>query len=274
MLLTMVQLLLDAFVWHSLLVIQRLRHPFPKTIVSYLASQYLGSVTPGHVGEFLAAGYVSSETGITVGYALSSVVMKKILHWAVMIGFGIWALPLLVEVTVKQGAQKMGLLSLAALVLLSAGISVWVISLRKLAKKWQRLSPWRINLEEFWSGMRQLFSPALVIPVLVAAVSFGMLFLQLSAALRALGIVLPLSVVGRIVALSRFGARLAPFSIFGWGSKDAAVVALLSQHAVSPALGLTVTLLLLVSSYLLTLLLSGLCWWIKPLILQRSSVDS
>ncbi|MBI3330915.1 MAG: flippase-like domain-containing protein, partial [Candidatus Omnitrophica bacterium] len=56
MLLTIGQLLLEALVWQWLLSAQRIRHPYPKTLVAYLASQYLGLVTPGHVGEFLAAG--------------------------------------------------------------------------------------------------------------------------------------------------------------------------------------------------------------------------
>lgn len=271
MLLTIAQLVLDAFAWQWLLRMQRLRHSFPKTLVSYLASQYLGSVTPGHVGEFLAAGYVSSETGITFGYALSSVVMRKLLHWIAMLGFGIWALPLLVELSVRQGAQRMALLSVLAVVLLSAGIAVWVVSLHRLARKWQRLSPWQVDLAEFWFGMRRLTSPQLIWALAISAVSFSLLFLQLDAALRALGLLLPLAVVGRVVALSRIGARLAPFSIFGWGSKDAGVIALLSQHGIDPAVGLTVTLLLLVASYLVTLLLSGFCWWIKPLILQRAA---
>ena len=76
MLLTILQLLLEAFVWQLLLSAQRIRHSYPKTLIAYLASQYLGLVTPGHVGEFLAAGYISMNTGITFGYALSSVVMK------------------------------------------------------------------------------------------------------------------------------------------------------------------------------------------------------
>src|SRR3989338_6521992 len=95
MLLTLGQLLLEALSWHSLLSAQRIRHPYPKTLLAYLASQYLGLVTPGHVGEFLSAGYISQETGITFGYALSSVIMKKILNWVVVVSFGIWGLQLL-----------------------------------------------------------------------------------------------------------------------------------------------------------------------------------
>ena len=46
------------------------------------------------------------NTGITVGYALSSVVMKKILFWITIIGFGIWGLPLLANVSFLQGVQE------------------------------------------------------------------------------------------------------------------------------------------------------------------------
>jgi hypothetical protein len=100
-------------------------------------------------------------------------------------------------------------------------------------------------------------------------VAFSLLFLQLDAVLRSLGILLPCFLVVKIVALSRILARIIPVSIVGFGSKDAAVIWLLAQQGIDPAVGLTVTILFLVCSYLVTLLLSGLCWWIKPLVVRR-----
>ena len=270
MLLTILQLLLEAFVWQWLLATQRLRHPYPKTILAYLASQYLGLVTPGHVGQFLAAGYVSAETGITFGYALSSVVMKKILSWVVVVSFGVWSLPLLVQVPVLQGVRWVVVASVAVLIVLSAGIALWVVSLRRLARKWEKLSPWKIDMTEFWAGMRNLCSLNLVIPLSVCALAFSLLFLQLDAVLRALGLTLPLILVAKIAAFSRIVARAVPISVVGFGSKDAAVIGMLAQRGIEPSLGLSATLLLLVCTYLVTLLLSGLCWWIKPLVIRHT----
>ncbi len=269
MLLTILQLLLEASVWQRLLSGQRIAHPYPKTIMAYLASQYLGLVTPGHVGEFLAAGYISMETGLTMGYALSSVVMKKLLAWVTMIGFSLWGLPLLAQVPLLHSIQRLALTAILVLVILSAGIGVWVVSVRRLARKWQKLSPWQIDMVEFWSGMRQLTSWRLVIPLALSALAFGLLFLQFDAVLRSLGLTLPLAVVAKIVALSRILARIIPVSVVGFGSKDAAVIWLLAQQGIEWSVGLTVTLFLLVCSYLVTLLISGLCWWVKPLVIRR-----
>jgi uncharacterized membrane protein YbhN (UPF0104 family) len=97
---------------------------------------------------------------------------------------------------------------------------------------------------------------------------------QLYAVLHALGIDLPFVLVAKIVALSRIVARAIPISVVGFGSKDAAVIGLLAQHGIDPAVGLTATLLWLVCSYLVTLLLSGLCWWIKPLVIRRPAASS
>ncbi|MBI3320507.1 MAG: flippase-like domain-containing protein, partial [Candidatus Omnitrophica bacterium] len=171
MLLTVLQLLLEAFVWQWLLSTQRIRHPYPKTLGAYLASHYLGLVTPGHVGEFLAAGYISMNTGITFGYALSSVVVKKLLFWVSLVGFGIWGLPLLAEVPFLHGVERVVWTGLIVLVVLLAGISLWVVSLRRLARKWQKLSPWQIDMTEFWAGVRQLLSFRLVIPLALAALT-------------------------------------------------------------------------------------------------------
>ncbi len=270
MLLTMLQLLLEATVWQMLLAAQRIRYPYPKTLLAYLASQYLGLVTPGHVGEFLAAGYISMDTGITFGYALSSVVMKKTLFWTTLIGFGIWGLPLLAEVPFLHGVQQVVWMSVAVLAVLSAGIALWVVSLRRLTRKWQRLSPWQVDMTEFWFGMRHLATLRLIVPLGVAVAAFSLLFVQLDAILRAMGIILPFLLVARILALSRIAARLVPISVVGFGSKDAAVIVLLSQQGFEWSVGLTATLLFLVCSYLVTLLLSGVCWWIKPLVIRHA----
>ena len=270
MVLTILQVLLEAWAWQWLLSAQRIRHPYPKTLVAYLASHYLGVVTPGHVGEFLAAGYISMNTGITFGYALSSVVMKKILNWGVIVGFGLWGLQLLPQIPLTQGMQQAVITSVVVLIVLAAAISVWVVSLRKLARKWQKLSPWQIDMTEFWAGMRQLLSIKLMIPLTLLAIAFAVLFVQLDAVLRSLGILLNIVLVGKIVAFSRIVARVAPVSVVGFGSKDAAVIGLLAQHGIEPSVGLAATLLFLMCSYLVKLLLSGICWWFKPLIVRRA----
>ncbi|MBI3087695.1 MAG: flippase-like domain-containing protein [Candidatus Omnitrophica bacterium] len=274
MLLTVGQLLMESFVWQMLLASQRIRHSYPKTLVAYLASQYLGLVTPGRVGELLAAGYISMNTGITFGYALSSVVMKKLLSWVVVVGFGLWGLDLLAEFPLAQGVRWAALATVGVLLILAGGIWLWVVSLRRLARKWQKLSPWQINMTEFWGGMRHLASVRLALPLAAAAAGFSILFLQLNAVLWSLGIALPFVVVCKIAALSRIIARIIPLSVVGFGSKDAAVIVLLSQRGIEPAVGLTATLLFLVCSYLVTLLLSAVCWWAKPLIVRRAQTAS
>lgn len=270
LLLSVLQLLLEAVVWQRLLAIQRIRQPYAKTLVAYLASQYLGLVTPGHVGEFLAAGYISMNTGLTMGYALSSVVMQKAIMWLIMVGFGVWSLPLFMHIPIA-GDLRWEMMRRTAIVVvaLSAGIAVWVISLRRLARRWKKLSPWQIELPEFWAGWRQLVSPQLVVAIAVAMLAFSLLFGQLHAIVRALGIVLPMAQVAQVAALSRIMGRVLPLSFLGFGTKDAAVIWLLTQYGIAPALGLAVTLLWLVGSEFLTLLLSGLCWWIKPLVIRR-----
>ncbi len=274
MLLTLLQLFIDAFVWHWLMAIQRIRLSLLDTLVNYLSSQYLGLVTPGHVGEFLAAGYVTAGTGITFGYALSSVVMKKLLSWVSIIGFGVWGLQHLAEMSFLQGVKWVLVAVIVVVVVMGGGIAIWIFSLQRLARKWERLTPWLIDMTEFWSGMRALAGPQLLLPLAFAAVGFSLLFFQLDAVLHALGIALPILTVAKIMAVCRMVARIVPLSLVGLGSKDAAVITLLAQEGVDPAVGLTITLLLLTGTYLVTLLLSGLGWWIKPLVVRRAGPAS
>jgi len=169
-----------------------------------------------------------------------------------------------------QGLQRALVVSLTVLCVLAAGIGIWVVSLRKLAKKWRKLSPWQIDMTEFWAGMRALVSPKLVFPLLATLLAFGLLFVQLDAVLRSLGLRVPFLLAGQIMAFSRIIGRIIPISMVGFGSKDVAMITLLEWQGIEPSVGLAVTLLLLLCSYLVTLLLSGLCWWAKPLIVRRA----
>ncbi len=178
------------------------------------------------------------------------------------------------QVPLLQGVNRGVLVGVAVLVILAVAIAIWVVSLRRLAGKWQKLSPWKIEMTEFWSGMRGLVRPALLVAFGAGALAFGLIFLQVGAILRALGIGLPMLLVARIVALSRIFARIAPVSVVGFGSKDAVMILLFAQQGIDPSVGLTVSLLFLVCSYLITLLASGLCWWVKPLVVRRVAPSS
>lgn len=273
---TLLQPVLESLAWQWMLWKQGIRHPFPKTLLAHMASQYLGLVTPGHVGDFLGAGYISMNTGITIGYALSSVVMRKTVAWIAMIGFSIWALPLLAQLpavahtSMKQEIARIGFLSLGILAFLALGIGIWIFSLRQLAKRWQRLSAWQIDMTEFWSGFKLLWSPDLAVPLLISALEFSLFFVQLGAVLWALGLPVAAVAAAKIVALSRIAARLLPLSVAGFGSKDAVVIELLAAQGIDRLTGLTVTLVLLLCSHLLTLVVSGVCWWVKPLVIPRA----
>ena len=268
------QLLLEACVWRWLLAAQRITYPYRKAVVAFLASEYLGLVTPGHVGELLAAGYISTDTGITFGYALSSVIMKKALNWVAVVGVGIWGLPLLTELSWLHGVGGVALGSLGALALLSGGMAIWVVSLRRLTRTWERHSSWRVDLTEFWSGMRHLASWKLLVPLLVTLLGFSLLFVQFDLVLRALGVILPIGLLGRIIALSRFSARLIPISVAGFGSKDVLLIIVLMRQGIVFSTAATAALLFYLCSHLLTLLLSGLCWRIKPLTVRRAQSAS
>ena len=275
MVLTLVMILLESLIWRVLLAAQKIRYPYPKTVLAYLASEYLGMVTPGHVGEYMAAGYISMDTGITFGYALSSVVMKKLLHWVIVIGFGLWGLQLTTEIAFMQGVRRAALVSVVVLLVLAAAIGLWVVSIRRLARRWEKLSPWQIDMTEFWSGMKHLVSPKLLIlPLALAVLGFAVLVFQFDAVLRALGLSLPIVAAAQIMAFSRIVGRVFPISFVGFGSKDAAVIGMLSQRGIDPSIGLTATLLMLVCSYVVTLLLSALSWWVKPLVVRRARTPS
>ncbi len=103
----------------------------------------------------------------------------------------------------------------------------------------------------------------------MAALAFSLFFIEMDAVLRGMGLNPAGLPVGQIMSLSQFAARLVPVSVAGFGLKDAAVIALLTQHGLALSTAITAAVLFLVCSYLPMLLLNGVCWWIKPLIVYR-----
>ncbi len=181
---------------------------------------------------------------------------------------------MLVGVPILHSVKKVVWIGVAVTAVLATGITLWVVSLRRLARKWERLSPWQIDMTELWAGMRQLASLKLLPPLCLAAISFSVLFLQMDAILRAMGVVLPLVTVSKIMGLSRIAARIIPMSMVGLGSKDAALILLLTRQGFDSAVGVAAALFFYMCSYLVTLLLAGACWWIKPLIVRRVRTTS
>src|SRR5580700_7123011 len=73
--------------WDVLLRTRGIRYPRRRIWGAYLASGYLGSMTPGRVGDALRAHYLHHELGTPYAEGMASVVMDRVCDLYVLVGF-------------------------------------------------------------------------------------------------------------------------------------------------------------------------------------------
>lgn len=87
-LLSMPSMLVKSWRWQYLLKMQGVDYSLKNAFITYLASLYLGVITPGKIGEFAKAFYLKEDKGINIGKAFSSVFTDRLLDLCVLIIFG------------------------------------------------------------------------------------------------------------------------------------------------------------------------------------------
>jgi uncharacterized protein (TIRG00374 family) len=249
-----------------------IRYPFGAH-QAYFASMFLGFLTPGRLGEFVKAWYVSQACKVSSGLAFSSVLADRLfdLYIVLMVGCaavaGVYAQ---VQLWIVLGS----LVILLAFFLLVVLDERWFFGLRRLVSvsKWVEQTffkpgGWLEDIQRYGITWRGLLVAALL-TTLAYALYFGQCYL-LS---QALGLSLTVTQATYAVALGGL-VTLLPVSISGLGTREAVIIAYLGRWEISSEAALSFSLLVFASSYLVGGLLGALAWWRRPLpgLLDRNS---
>ena len=218
--------------WQSLISTQRLRLAFGEIFSVYGFSILAGTVTPGRLGEFVRALYLSDK-GVSLGMSLSSVVVDRMLDVMFLLAFGavaLWAVVFPGEITVEHAAV------IGMLVVLGPSL-LWFATRGRgydLTAGWlaaansERLSR---GYRDFAAGMRALpartLGWALFLTTLAWAINYSAVYLlSLS-----LGLDIPyLSLVCIAAACSL--VTLLPVSVLDLGTRDVALMVMLAPYGV------------------------------------------
>lgn len=85
-------ILAKAWRWKYLLSMQDVNYSLKSAFLSYLASTYLGVITPGRLGDFTKVLYLKYDKNVVPGRAFSSVIVDKIFDLLVLLFVGIVSL--------------------------------------------------------------------------------------------------------------------------------------------------------------------------------------
>jgi uncharacterized membrane protein YbhN (UPF0104 family) len=235
-------LVAQALAWRYILSFQGIPFPLLRSVRAFLGGNYLGKVTPGHVGDFLRAAYVVDGSEADTGFALSGIMYEKVLKDLALV---LTTLSLLLIYPV--GYQLMTPMKASALILGMAAMLFMVATVYFHP----RVRAWFISIftgNGFLNRYRELLEVAsdgidrgrsavdkrhLIIPFLVLLLSFYFYFWEGYLVNRVVGTGLPFITISRFVLVSQIAGRLVPFTLMGIGARELALLALFKNADVS-----------------------------------------
>lgn len=267
--LNLFRLFIETLRWDSLLRIQKIKYKLREAFLTVMSSAYVGIVTPGRIGNFIRIFYLENDLGISVGVAMSSVIMDKLIELVTLIFFGWWGLTLLglgLRTIVAVGLS----LFLVALIFLVINYKKLHNTLERIFLKIFRINEFVYKLDEereaFYTTLRQFKNIKLSIPLILSFLGVITIFIQALFIGKGLNIHLPFIDLAKTLSLTRLVARIIPISFLGLGSKDVAFVAVLNKDFnIEATKGIAFSIIFLFTSYFVTAVAGALCWIIKPI---------
>ncbi len=230
----------------------------------YMAANFFGAVTPGHLGEFIKVWYVKRYTSMSKSRSMASVLTDRLMDlWVIFIlGFvGMWWLNLLDRLSAITLVAA-ALVALAPLLTLHAGVVRWGVGLmfrftflKRFTNEAERMQ------QEFTEGVLQLVKPRLLLGILFTILAYGIYFVQCEDIAFAIDVPLDFWVLGMIIPITIFVTML-PISPAGLGTREAAIIYLFGLQAVGQEAALSFSLLMFVV-FNLAMGLIGYAFWLS-----------
>jgi uncharacterized protein (TIRG00374 family) len=253
--------------WQVVLGAQAIHYKFIPALLAYFASMFVGFLTPGRLGEFLKALYVSQDCDVSSGRAFSGVLADRLFDlYAVFTLSMIAMMGLYVDTTQWVILMVIGVLLIVPLILfLWEKTYIWIQNIGfksgRFGGRFIAYSDW---FSEMRYGLRELSWTSVIVAIALTLIAYGLYFGQCY--LLAMALKLPASFLQIAYAVALGGlVTLVPISISGVGTRDAVITAYLGTWGVSSEAALSFSLLVFVTFYVGGGLIGALAWWLKPL---------
>jgi hypothetical protein len=261
------RLFIESLRWKLLIRLQKLSYSVKNSFLVILASTYCGIVTPGRVGNFIRAFYLSKDKSIPLGLSFSNVIADQLMELFTIVCFGLWGLNIL-----KSHFQIFAIIFLSLIFLIflfsvvkSRNLQEKLVTLI-LRKRKKILLEAKDGIKYFQQGLKFFYSYKILIPFLVSLFSFSILFFHGFIIAKALMINIGFVNLAKAIALTRLISRVIPISFSGWGSKDISLILIFNSWGLDKSVGIAFSLIFLFTSYLISTIFGFFAWNYKPLV--------
>lgn len=250
--------------WRVLMRVSGYEYPLGRAYVAFLASLYLGMITPGRVGDALRVQYTRHEVDMPYADGLAVSVMDRLCDMYVLLAFVAMGVVHFASLLTGELASltwaAVALTALAPLVLLIPG---W--GERLTGAVYRRVSKRQHpeGFTRFFAALRAQVGKGLWVALPLTLVSFVVNYLQGWLVARSIHLDISFFEVTCLIAVASL-LSLLPFSVAGVGVREAFLA------LVFPALGLTAEqgvafgMLVLVVIYVALALAGFVVWQIAP----------
>jgi uncharacterized protein (TIRG00374 family) len=250
-----------------LLRLQQLELPLPRAVLLYSSGIFLGSCTPGRLGDLAKALYLRQARGISWEKALAGSLADRLLDLGVMVVLACWALFHLKLVAGLERWWPWLVWGLAGL----GGVG-WIFALKgkravaRAVPSWLRQQPFYQFARRMRLEMRGLASWAGVGALGLTLLAYLLYFSQTWMIARAQGLALSAADLSAAIVLVGLASFL-PISIAGLGTREGLLIFILGHRGVpeSTEAGVAYSLLFFVTCFAFPAAVGALCWLKAPL---------
>jgi uncharacterized protein (TIRG00374 family) len=263
---TPVMLLIKTARWRAILGAQKIRYPLGTAFLSYYVCLFVGILTPGRLGEFIRALHLVEDRGVDPGRALSSVAADRLFDLYALLFLGTLALGAV------AGTGRLAVAAGIILLILTGSLVALLRSssfgfVQKLGASWGR---WTRHLTaddgflaQLRSGLLDLDGRTVFLAGLLTLLAYGLFFAQCY--WLALSLSLPIGILATTAAVALGSlVTLIPVSVAGLGTREAAMVAYLTQQGVTAEGAFGFSVLMFANFYLISSAVGAVLSLFKP----------
>jgi len=260
-------LLVKSYCWNYLKKRQNINYNLKDSFLMYGVGLYLGSVTPGRVGEISRALYLKKD-GHSFGKSVVGLIIDRLSDVIFLLIFLFFGSLFFFNSFLQQIFIFIAVITfLIFLFFICLKSNIAKPLLGKLfyffiPDKYQK--SWKLNFQDFINDIKVYKLRNYLIVLFLTAVSWFFSYIQIFIIAKSVGIInvpfLYLSVIFTIISF----INLIPISILGIGTREAALIFFLSSFFILKEQIIVFSSLILVM-YLFNALIGLICWLIKPI---------
>lgn len=257
--LTFVQVIIAAYKWNILLTLQGIKIHFKKILNIQLKSIFYGSITPGRVGSFSKIPHLKKASSYSLTLCAPSVIIDRFLDTITVALLGLSG-AILIITNNNFIVYELGILAIGAIILflifLDKKLMRFVLNIFFkifIAKKLKKIVD--ETFEEFYENIPT--KKDLIIPFLLSALTWVLTYTI--SYLIALAIHVNIGYI-LLITIYPIGtlAGMIPITIAGLGTREAALIGILSIYGISAEHAVAISLLGFVFSNMIPAVLGGI----------------